>query len=268
MDVSKVKRAQGHTHAGAVIEHRRFAGARVSRIMHPPGQSIAAHDHDWPVLTLYRLGGYREIGEAGETLFDGPSVVFQPAGAAHADQIGAHGLETLAMTFDPAWLKGVNAEAPCARAGGALAAQSRRMAELWLARDAAEDDVRTRTAEFLRMVFDAPAPVRPAWADIVDTALETNLSTAAAAAAAQRHPAWLARAYRAWRGEGIAEARRRRQVERATLMLRRGAEPLAEIAAACEFCDQSHMNRAFKAVLGRTPLVVREEAALLAPFAA
>ena len=77
-------------------------------------------------------------------------------------------------------------------------------------------------------------------------------------------PAWLARAYRAWRGEGMAETARRRRVERATLALREGAEPLAEIAVACGFADQSHMNRAFRAVLGRTPLEVRREAPLLA----
>jgi AraC-like DNA-binding protein len=81
------------------------------------------------------------------------------------------------------------------------------------------------------------------------------------------HPAWLARAYRAWRGEGIAETVRRRLVERAVLKLRSGGASLADVAAECGFCDQSHMNRAFRSVLGRTPLEVRREAALLRPLA-
>jgi transcriptional regulator GlxA family with amidase domain len=81
------------------------------------------------------------------------------------------------------------------------------------------------------------------------------------------HPAWLARAYRAWRGEGLADTVRRRRVERGALLLRMSDTPLAEVAVACGFCDQSHMNRSFRAVLGRTPLDVRSEASLLAPLA-
>jgi transcriptional regulator GlxA family with amidase domain len=53
-------------------------------------------------------------------------------------------------------------------------------------------------------------------------------------------------------------------VERAALMLRGSDAPLAQVALECGFCDQSHMNRVFGAVLGRTPLEVRREADLLA----
>jgi AraC family transcriptional regulator len=56
-------------------------------------------------------------------------------------------------------------------------------------------------------------------------------------------------------------------VERAALLLRGGRAALAEVAVAAGFCDQSHMNRAFRAVLGRTPLEVRREAVLLGPLA-
>ena len=74
-------------------------------------------------------------------------------------------------------------------------------------------------------------------------------------------------AYRAWRGEGLAETARRLRVERAALLLRGSDAPLADIALAAGFCDQSHMNRAFRAVLDRTPLDVRLETALLQPLA-
>ena len=62
----------------------------------------------------------------------------------------------------------------------------------------------------------------------------------------------------------MAESARRRRVERAVQMLRGGGEPLAAIATEAGFCDQSHMNRCFNTVLGRTPLDVRREAGLLA----
>jgi AraC family transcriptional regulator len=268
LDESNVTQAEAHDYTGAVVRHRRLSGADVSRIMHPPGQRIAAHGHDWPVLTLYRLGAYREESEAGAATFDGPSVVFQPAGSAHADEIGASGLETLAMTFDPAWLSPETRAAlprrSCWRPGGPLAAASRRLAQTWLAPHVSEAVVRQETSQFLYAVFGASAPSRPAWAEHVEGALRDETSTRAIAVRLSRHPAWLARAYRAWRGEGIAETLRRRRVERATLRLRASAAPLAEVAIESGFCDQSHMNRAFRAVLGRTPLEVRREAGLLA----
>jgi AraC-like DNA-binding protein len=42
-------------------------------------------------------------------------------------------------------------------------------------------------------------------------------------------------------------------------LLRSSTEPQAQVAAAARFFDQSHMVRAFRAVLGRTPGEVRRE---------
>jgi transcriptional regulator GlxA family with amidase domain len=100
----------------------------------------------------------------------------------------------------------------------------------------------------------------------VEQALGAEAQTSAIAEELGRHPAWIARAYRAWRGEGMVETVRRRRVEHAVVRLRSATSPLADVAAECGFCDQSHMNRAFRAVLARTPLDVRREAALLAPL--
>lgn len=266
MDDSKVNDCNGHT--GAVVEHRRLSGAYIARIMHPPGQRIDAHGHDWPGLTLYRMGAYEETTDDGTASLDGPSVVYQPGGAAHADRIGATGLETLSMTFDPAWLpRDVRRMLPqrtCWRPGGAIAIEARRLADAWLA-PSDENELRDATCRFLVKLFSRPeAPPQPVWATHVEEALDSETSTALIAARVERHPAWLARAYRVWRGEGMAEALRRKRVERATLRLRGSTAPLADIAAEIGFCDQSHMNRAFRAVLGRTPLDVRREAALLA----
>ncbi|MDQ4087634.1 MAG: helix-turn-helix domain-containing protein, partial [Pseudomonadota bacterium] len=72
-------------------------------------------------------------------------------------------------------------------------------------------------------------------------------------------PAWLAEAWRSTVGEGIGQALRRRRVATAANLLRVTALPAAQIAAAAGFCDQSHMIRAFHAVLGRTPAQVRAE---------
>ncbi|MEZ5962028.1 MAG: helix-turn-helix transcriptional regulator [Hyphomonadaceae bacterium] len=269
MDDSKDRRANAHDYEGAVVEHQRCSGAHVSRIMHPPRQRISTHEHDWPVLTLYRLGSYRELADNGRTMvFDGPSVVFQPAGAAHADEIGERGLETLAMTFDPAWLSDAARERLPSqtlwRPGGAIALAARRLADVWLDVEASDERLSAATSQFLTRLFATGEARAPSWVGRVS--IEAN--TEDLARSLGLNAAWLARAYRAWRGEGLAETARRHRVERAALLLRKGCDALADVAAASGFCDQSHMNRAFRAVLGRTPLEVRREAALLTTLAA
>ena len=260
LDDSKVA---AHSYTGATVALRETSGAALSRIMHPPGQRIEPHCHDWPVLAIYRLGGYREETEAAANTFDGPSVVFHPTSADHADEVGEAGLETVSMSFDPAWLdaeaRALLPDRSWSRAGGAAALASRRLAHAWLQPGATGAELRAATSCFFREALNAPLPRRPEWIGDVEVSLGVH-----SPATFDLHPAWLARAYRAWRGEGLAETARRWRVERAVQMLRAGADTLAMVAADAGFCDQSHMNRCFNAVLGRTPLEVRREARLLA----
>jgi hypothetical protein len=263
LDDSKVA---AHSYTGATVELRQTSGAALSRIMHPPGQRIEPHRHDWPVLAIYRVGGYREEINGASNTFDGPSVVFHPAGADHADEVGDAGLETLSMSFDPAWLEpDTRLLLPLrswSRAGGGAALAARKLASVWLHPRVGDAEVRRATSLFFHEALAAPQPRRPAWFADVEASLESHEG-----AAPDLHSAWLARAYRAWRGEGMAETARRRRVERAVQMLRADGEALAALAVDAGFCDQSHMNRCFNAVLGRTPLEVRREASLLAAVA-
>ncbi|HWA89756.1 MAG TPA: AraC family transcriptional regulator [Rhizomicrobium sp.] len=72
--------------------------------------------------------------------------------------------------------------------------------------------------------------------------------------------AWLARAYRAVAGEGLRDTARRYRTERAIRLLGASALPIAQVAAQTGFADRSHLNRALKALTGRTPVQVRAEA--------
>jgi AraC family transcriptional regulator len=254
LDVSKDSRVQSDFH-GAEFEVRALAGATAVRVVHPGRQSIAEHRHDWPVATFYRMGAYREFGEAGEIALCGPSVIFHPAGAPHA------------VEFDPAWLPVSLPSRSCYWTGGPAALGSHALAGLWLS-DAPEHRLREATADFLARAFAAKPPPRPAWLETVDASLDGEADTAGLAERLELHPAWLARVYRAARGEGLHHTLRRRRVEDAVRLIRGADDRLAEIAVDAGFCDQSHMNRAFQAVLGRTPGEVRAETARLGRFAA
>ncbi len=257
--------ADGASFKGLEIELHRYSGARVLRVVHPDRQEIDEHRHDWAYIGLHTLGRYHEIYDGGEALMSGPSAVLHPAGRPHADLVENVGLETLTVEFDRAWLRLHGFEAPLDRSvawtGGAVALAGRQLARALCQPAIAEDQIGVATARFLHFAFRAERERRPAWLDRVRHALAATAapSTMDIARRLDLHPAWLARAYRHATGEGLHETVRRRRVEQACILLRRSDRPLAEIALAAGFCDQSHMNRGFRATLGRTPAQVRAE---------
>jgi AraC-like DNA-binding protein len=207
--------------------------------------------------------------DGGEARIAGPSAVLHPAGRPHADRIGEAGLETVSVQFDPAWLRRAGAavhldQTRCWR-GGRVGAASQRLAAAWTSADLSEAELAQATCDFIAMALRETGETAPAWLDHVSRALdaETPPSTQALAGALDLHPAWLARAYRAAVGEGLQDTSRRRRVERAVALLRHTDDSPSDIAAAAGFFDQSHMNRGFRQLLGRTPSRVRAERELL-----
>jgi AraC family transcriptional regulator len=249
---------------GVELPMRGFGGARASRVLHAGNQKIDTHKHDWVCITIPLVGGGLEMFEGGEARIEGPCAILHPAGSYHGDDIGPLGLETFSIQFDPEWLgggTGLKSGRSTAWLGAGAAAGARRLAEAWNDPERTESEVRDSTAEFVRRA-SSPNPVAtPAWIERIreESGGIENLSTTELALRVGLHPAWVARSYRRAMGEGLAEARRRHRVAAAAQRLRRSDELLADVAAASGFCDQSHMNRNFLEVLGRTPLQVRGE---------
>lgn len=241
-------------------------------MIHPCGQTIGVHRHDWPFLTLPALGGYTEHYDGGEAHIAGPSGVLHPAGTCHANCIHEQGMETISLEFDADWLRaaGFGGDLGISRTwvGGPVAAASRQLAASWSDASLSERKLAEETGRFLSFALRQSDQAPPAWLNRAKEAAEAPEppSTERLARELGLHPAWLARAYRSAMGEGLHETARRKRVERAAFLLRTADNSIAEIAAAAGFCDQSHMNRGFKALAGRTPLEVRAERALLAGF--
>ena len=105
--------------------------------------------------------------------------------------------------------------------------------------------------------------VRPlsTWIDDVTNRLRADPGRRIADLAREvgRSPAWIGPAYRSLGGEGLKQVAARLRVERAARLLRESDEPLSVIAIEAGFCDQSHMNRTFRRVLGRLPTEVRKD---------
>jgi AraC family transcriptional regulator len=99
---------------------------------------------------------------------------------------------------------------------------------------------------------------RPRWLDEARAALnerfrESSLRVTDLAAAQGVHPVSLARAFRRHFGLTPADYVRRLRLEEARRRVEQGREPLADVALACGFADQSHLTRAFRGRFGTTP---------------
>ena len=229
----------------------------------PAGAQVAEHTHANPYLWLHALGAYAEAGEAG-AFVAGPAAMFFPRGSAHGMAVREQGLASVIVEFDEAWLRhrlgaGVDLRRPRRWLGGEVGRSARELARSWLA-GGADAERFAATVSFLGSAMSAPSPALAlGWLDELD-GLIASLDAVSTHALARRFDVstpGLARAYRVSRGEGLAEARNRRRVEAAALLLETDTAGMAEIAAAVGFCDQSHMTRAFKRQLGRTPGQVR-----------
>ncbi|HEX2815109.1 MAG TPA: AraC family transcriptional regulator [Phenylobacterium sp.] len=246
-------------------ELARSAGAIANLTVLGAERRVPAHVHTNAYLSLHVLGGYRENGEDGEAVIDGPAAMFFPAGSAHEMAIGPQGLATVIIEFDSDRLRstvGGGAEPGRARRwiGGEIGRRASRLARAWLS---GTPDARrfAMTETFLTSALGA-APHRqaPAWLEDVEALVDAEGGVSGLAGLARQcgvSRPWLVRAYRHWRGEGIGEALRRRRVAAAAILLEGDDTPLAEVAAQAGFCDQSHMNRAFRRLVGRTPAAVR-----------
>ena len=248
---------------GLEIELHLYSGARVLRVVHPGPQRIEEHRHDWAYVGIYTLGRYREFYDGGEAQMRGPCAVLHPAGRPHADLVGDEGLETLTIEFDPAWLRryGFEKRLDASRIwqGGSVALAAKCLARILTDQSADETRIGMAASNFLTRAFRSEEAQLPTWLPKAGEALEAGAGTAELSRRFDLHPAWLAHAYRRAVGEGLQETARRLRVERASRFLRWSDMPLADVAVTSGFCDQSHMNRCFRAVLGRTPAEVRCE---------
>lgn len=242
---------------------RSFSGAHVRRVIDRSRASVAAHAHDWPVLSVFVLGSYENRTELGRHLLSGPSAILYRAGAVHENVVGRWGFEQIEIEFDPAWLGYHSpAEPPVIRCEGpTIATQSRAL--IAAAMEGDEEIVRGAVRQFLHGTAASAPARRPPWMDLVDRRLrrEPAVRIRELADEAGLHPAWLGTAYRRICGETLAAASARLRVERAACRLRESDAPAAIVAAEAGFCDQSHMIRTFQRVLGRRPSDVREDRA-------
>ena len=241
---------------------QRFSGASIRRTLDRSGAQVAEHAHDWQVLSLFVMGSYSNQTEIGEQSIAGPSAILYSAGAAHRNVAGPDGFEQIEIEFDPAWLGSVHLPGgPVLRwVGGRTGAEARALARL-CGGEVAEESILAALQRFFAAAARDGSARHPGWLESVTGRLrgDPTRKVFELARGAGLHPSWLGTAYRVAAGEGLLDTAARFRVERAARLLRESDLPFAGVATEAGFCDQSHMIRSFRRILGRPPSAVRDD---------
>lgn len=242
---------------------------RLSWKSYGPGEKVPRHDHTFSHLCLILRGEVHQRYGDRPAIEGGPGTAFlTPAGEPHANAFGRRGAELLSLCLEKDAADFLRADGvdlsvrDCRPIGAASPLVARLVAALRAERPSALA-LYGLSLEVLAGVIGKPEPDPAAWLaavrERIDADPEVPASLAELARGAGVHPGQLARAFRSRYGESVGDALRRARTTRAVERILAGDEPLATIAAACGFYDQSHLTRAVRGATGLPPGRLRRD---------
>ena len=256
---------------GATVGRTECEGAVLTEVRHLHPRPLPPHGHESSYFSLLLDGHYVE--EVGPSRLDYRRFMigFHPAGLFHRDRIGETGAHFFLVAVSSSWPQrwqgyfsdALNAQPRLLSHDASLIA-----ARLWGWQRRgllAADLIDSALCELIGEAADVRTPrdrARPAWIgraiDMIHGAIDQPPSVAALAAELDLHPVYLAREFRRRVGRTVGEHARRVRIHAACALLLDRERPLADIAAATGFADQSHLTRVFAATVGCTPAAYRD----------
>lgn len=242
--------------ARAVTHRFQTTATRIVAVTYPPETEYDTHLHDESYLCLVTGGSYDEWRfkrrRAARVL--GDSTVYR-AGSRHAVLTGTDGCRIVHV----------------ARPESTAARRAATIGMLWqiarsLAEVGTEDGAGRLHLECLlhEIGVDGAGPRAGSWIDAIRERLRDEFRTGVPldelARSAGRHPAHVARAFRAAWGMTAGEYVRRVRIAAATRLLRDTDEPISAVALATGFADQSHLGRWMQRYVGHSPGWIRSRA--------
>jgi AraC family transcriptional regulator len=232
---------------------------------------IPKHEHANAFFNLVVEGTYTEVC-GGRSRTRGPATLaLHPCGEVHSNHWHGPGGLVLHVEIPPSRLEQVRTYSPILDSP----AEFRDGLSIWLATRLYREHLRNDGISPLAMeglTFEVLAecargrrgdPERqpPRWLrqvrELLHDRFAENLTHEAVAAAVGIHPVHLARVFRHHFGATLGDYVRRLRVDFAARQLLTTEEPLAGIAFAAGFADQSHFTRTFKRQTGMTPAAFR-----------
>jgi AraC family transcriptional regulator len=248
----------------------------LSLVSHAEGRAVPEHAHARAFGTLLLRGGYQESVAQVRIEYAPLGFVYHPPGLVHRDAIASGGADFFTIEFVPSFLEGLGPAAGLHAVrdltGGPAAWAMLRLLRDLECSDATPFDYEESAAQLIAELAGDPHADRsasePAWLRLVDDILERSYaeisSLASLAGQAGVHPVHLSRVYRTRRGRGLRETLHRIRVRESCRLMALG-RPLAEVALATGFADQSHFSNVFRRLTGTTPAVARRLLHLCAP---
>jgi AraC family transcriptional regulator len=235
------------------------------------GQELPEHAHERPYLVVVAAGGYVERAGGREHRCAAGTVVLNLAGVPHSDRFLTANTEVVNVELGERWVEAVRRSAPRPAPQYVRCAAAAARARL-LSRELQSDDaaaplaIHGLVAELLALAVrrsHAGGRRPPHWLALVTEILRVRFaappSLTELAAAAGVPPARVARALRRHEGCSLGEFVRRVRAERAHAEIAGSDRPLAAIAMACGYCDQSHLTREVRRRFGTTPASLRRD---------
>jgi AraC family transcriptional regulator len=247
-----------------------IGGFSLTEGRHAAGSLLPWHTHPWPTLCFVYAGAFTE-SFAGATLECTPGTIkITPACERHSNRFGREETRGLLVEADASRLErlGEHATVLDQRASlrdDRLAGMAWRIAVELRRRDSAAPLViegllleilagAERERE-LRLSGAVPQWLAEARESLHDPGHPGSLGELAAAVGV--HPVTLARGFRKVYGCSVGAYLRRLRVARAARELADTDAPLAEIALAAGFADQSHFSNVFRREMGLSPSAFR-----------
>jgi AraC family transcriptional regulator len=239
---------------GRVQGSRTIDGLTFSESEYSPGQCVPRHEHVCPVLCLVVSGICTEAIGARELAYRPSTLNYLPAGEAHSARWHDSGGRCFFIEVAPARLKRAREHTPILDRpadfrGGAASSLAGRLYWEYRRPDggsslAMEGLALEILAEVSRPGAEVAERTPPRW---------LVLSLDEVAATVSVHPVHLARVFRRHFGCTPGDYLRRLRVESACRQLATTDTPLAEIALAAGFSDQSHLTNSLRRATGMTP---------------
>jgi AraC family transcriptional regulator len=253
------------------VRRVQLGGFTVTEGVHRSGSELPWHQHETPTICFVLQGAFTEAWRGGSIACTSSTLKLTPAGERHCDHFNrgdVRGLliearDTLVAAIRP---YSVILDERVSFNGGLVSAIAWRLYNEMLRMDAAaplaiEGLLLELIAAASRLQDQKGTSGRPSWLeharDQIHVDLAARPSLTGLAESVGVHPVTLARAFRRAFGCTVGEYVRSLRIERATRQLADTDLPLAEIALAAGFSDQSHFSNLFRRHNGLSPFRFR-----------
>jgi AraC family transcriptional regulator len=234
----------------------------LSKVTHSAARSLPTHEHAQAYFSLLLAGEYLESAGRSEWRYRRFDTVFHPARVPHRDSIGEAGARFICLEVSAAALDVAEVGTPrCPSLLPAdIAVQLLRLYRPLVTGTLSAIDCENAVWE-LCGAMDGKQPramrSRPAWLrrclELIEAEFGRPLTVQDLARRSGIHPVHLSREFRRRFGESLGEYANKVRVRQACALMTDDSAPLAMVAAATGFTDQSHLCRVFKSLLGCTP---------------